>query len=69
MPRAEYKFYGMKLNTDKDADIINFLEIKKNKSSYLKKLILKDMILDVGTRSEEHKQYFKEWEDRMSEKR
>lgn len=66
MARAEYKFYAIKLNTDKDADMINFLDIKKNKQAYLKKLIIKDMILDVGTRSEEHKQLFKEWEERMS---
>ena len=47
MPKGEYRFFGIKLNPDKDADMICFLESKKNKQDYIKKLIHKDMLHDT----------------------
>ena len=68
MPRAEYKFFGIKLNYDKDADMICFMESKSNKQKFIKGLILKEMLRDTYRYGSTHAR-FKEWEDRMNEKR
>ena len=39
MSRAEFKFYGLKLNTKSDKDIINFLESYPNKQGAIKYII------------------------------
>ena len=39
MSRAEFKFYGLKLNTKSDKDIIDFLEAYPNKQGAIKNII------------------------------
>lgn len=65
MPRAEYKFFGIKLNSDKDGDMICFLQSKKNKQEFIKDIIRREMMRDTRHMV---KQSFKEWEERMSKK-
>lgn len=64
MPKGEYRFFGIKLNPDKDADMICFLESKKNKQDYIKRLINKDMLHDTYCSGISHA--IMEWEERMS---
>lgn len=45
---AEYRFFGIKLNTDKDADLISYLESKKNKQYIIKKALYITMLNEIG---------------------
>lgn len=48
MARAEYRFFGIKLNTDKDADLISYLESKDNKQYLIKKALYIAMLQETG---------------------
>lgn len=65
MARADYKFFGIKLNSDKDADMICYLESIKNKQAFIKKLLEREMLKETA-RSQEVTELIKEWEERMS---
>ena len=65
MPKGEYRFFGIKLNPDKDADIICYLESIKNKQAFIKKLVEREMLRETA-RSETVTEIIQEWEERMS---
>lgn len=65
MPKGEYRFFGIKLNPDKDADMICYLESIKNKQAFIKKLVEREMLKETA-RSQEVTELIKEWEERMS---
>ena len=65
MPKGEYRFFGIKLNPDKDADMICYLESINNKQAFIKKLIEREMLRETA-RSEVVTEVIKEWEERMS---
>ena len=48
MPKGEYRFFGIKLNPDKDADLINYLESKENKQHIIKKALYVAMHQETG---------------------
>lgn len=48
MPRVEHRFFGIKLNSDKDADLICFLESKENKQEVIKKALNIAMLQETG---------------------
>lgn len=48
MPKGEYRFFGIKLNPDKDGDMICFLQSKKNKQEVIKRALSLVMLEETG---------------------